>query len=183
MAEMSHPEASAEGFTQANTPADGRPVYEVGFHLVPSLEESEAQSLAQKIRAHITDNNAEVIAEGASEKVTLAYTIERATTGKREKYNQAYFGWIKFAIEREYIPALEKFMRAAPEVIRFLLIQTVRENVNIAPRRAVFSSDRLEGETIKKPVAAPEMPSEISEEDLDKSIDALVSKSLCISIK
>jgi hypothetical protein len=55
-----------------------------------------------------------------------------------------------------------------------LLVETVREDV--APtRRAVFTSDRLEGETLKKPVAEAEKPAEVSEEELDKSIDALVA--------
>ncbi len=51
----------------------------------------------------------------------------------------------------------------------------MREDATVAPRRAVFTSDRLEGETIKKPAAAPEEKTAVSEEELDKSIDALVS--------
>ena len=65
-------------------------------------------------------------------------------------------------------------LRGMSEVLRFLVIETVREDV-VAPRRAVFSSDRLEGEPIKKPTAAPEAVREISEEELNKSIDALVN--------
>jgi hypothetical protein len=62
-------------------------------------------------------------------------------------------------------------------VLRYLLVQTVREEEAPA-RRAVFTSDRLEGETLKKPVAPAEEPTkggEVSEEELDKSIDAIVA--------
>jgi hypothetical protein len=105
----------------------------------------------------------------------LAYTIERASAGHHEKFDEAYFGFIKFATERENIPALEAILRANREVLRFLLVQTVREDLINAPRRVTFASDRLEGETIKKPVSEPEKKVEVSEEDLDKSLDALVS--------
>ncbi|MDZ4226029.1 MAG: hypothetical protein U1C66_00890, partial [Patescibacteria group bacterium] len=116
----------------------------------------------------------EIIKEQFPQKMTLAYTIERAAAGKREKYVETYFGFIKFAAERETIPGLEALLRGSKEILRYLLIETTREEPVIA-RRAVYSSHRLEGETIKKPTSAPETPSEVSEEELTKSIDALVN--------
>ena len=105
----------------------------------------------------------------------LAYTIERSDSGKREKFTEAYFGWIKFATERGSIPPLQENLRAMPEVLRYLVIETVREDVS-APRRAVFTSDRLEGQTLKKPVVVKEeKAAEVSEEELDKSLEGLIS--------
>lgn len=173
MAEKS--QESKDSLTQANTKADGRPIYEVGFHLVPTLDEAAVAAFVESLRAEITKGGAEMISQGEAEKMTLAYTVERAVTGKREKYNESFFGWVKFATERENIPGLESFLRDNKAVLRFLLIETVREDVTVTPRRAVFSSDRLEGETIKKPAAQPEEKAVVSEEELDKSIDALVS--------
>lgn len=166
---------STDSFTQANPKADSRPIYEIGYHVVPTIDEGGVAAVVEKIRAELAKGTAEIISESFPAKMVLAYTVERATTGKREKYNESYFGWIKFAIEREYIPALETLLRSSKEILRHLLIETVREDVSVAPRRAVFTSDRLEGETIKKPIAAPEAKTEVSEEELDKSIDALVS--------
>jgi ribosomal protein S6 len=118
--------------------------------------------------------DAEVIKDEAPRKMTLSYVIERPGAGRREKYGEAYFGFIKFAIDKEHINGIEAKLRATREVLRYLLVETVREDV--APtRRAVFTSDRLEGETLKKPVAEAEKPAEVSEEELDKSIDALVA--------
>ncbi|HEV8677694.1 MAG TPA: hypothetical protein VN701_02590, partial [Candidatus Paceibacterota bacterium] len=114
-------------------------------------------------------------AEGAPSRMRLAYTVERATSGHHERFDEAYFGFIKFATERDNIPALEAWLRSNREILRFLLVETVREDVMNAPRRVTFASDRLEGETIKKPQAEPEKKAEISQEDLDKSLDALVS--------
>lgn len=173
MTAMSHSEAEAEGSSQANE-AQAKPVYEVGFHIVPTVAESEIGSVLEKIRALLAKGDAEIIKEEFPAKKTLAYTVERSTTGKREKYTESYFGFIKFAMEREAVPAFTSALRALSEILRFLLIETVREEV-VAPRRAVFSSNRLEGETIKKPAVAPEATGEISEEELNKSIDALVN--------
>lgn len=169
MAEMSQaPEASS----QANV--SDKPVYEVGFHIIPTVAEADLGSVLEKIRAALSKGETEIIREEFPAKRTLAYTIERAAAGKREKFTESYFGFIKFATDREYVSALAAALRAMNEVVRFLIIETVREDA-VVPRRAVFSSDRLEGETIKKPTAAPEAGGEISEEELNKSIDALVS--------
>ncbi|MEK7109199.1 MAG: hypothetical protein AAB919_02075 [Patescibacteria group bacterium] len=157
--------------TQA-PPKDSRPVYEVGFHLIPSITEEGLGAAVEKVRALLGD--AEIIAQGFPQKMTLSYTIERANAGKRDKFTQSYFGWVKFAVlERGGIPALEKALTAETEVLRFLIIETVREDIKEAPRRAVFSSDRLEGKTIEKPAGAAEKPSEVSDAELDKSIEAL----------
>ncbi|MEK7612589.1 MAG: 30S ribosomal protein S6 [Patescibacteria group bacterium] len=172
MAETSQPE---EGFTQANDAssegAAKTPVYEIGFHVVPTVGDEGVSAVVEKIHAALGD--AEIIKEQFPAKMMLAYVIERAAEGKREKYAEAYFGWIKFAMERDAIPAFEDVLRGMRDVLRFLLIETVREDI-VSPRRAIFTSDRLEGQTLKKPTAAPEAPAAVSEEELDKSIEALV---------
>ncbi len=175
---MSQAEGTPEVSSQANTAPSGkekRPIYEVGFHVAPTVPEGEVGAVVEKIRAAL-GGEAEFINESFPQKMTLAYTIELSDAGKRDKYNEAYFGWIKFGTEREKIPAFENALRGMKEVLRFILIETVREDITAAPRRAIFSSDRLEGETIKKPVAAPEKGGEVSQEELDKSLDALVSE-------
>ncbi len=175
MEETSQAKDISEVSSQA-APKDTRLIYEVGFHIVPTVEEAKIGDAVQKIRSVLDSAKAEVIGEQFPAKINLAYTIERSTTGKREKYNDAYFGWMKFAVEdRESIPALEAVLRSTHEVLRYLLVQSSIAEV-AAPRRAVFSSNRLEGETIKKPVAAPEESSVVSEAELDKSIDALVAE-------
>jgi hypothetical protein len=90
MAEMSHPEL-VEGSSQA-APKDPRPVYEVGFHVLPTVEEGNVGGILEAIRTELGIGNAEIIAEQFPKKMALAYTIERAVSSKREKYTNAYFG-------------------------------------------------------------------------------------------
>jgi ribosomal protein S6 len=169
---MAEKSQTAEVLTQANS--DARPVYEVGFHVVPTVGDEGVAGVVDQIRSAL--GNAEIISEQFPERKRLAYTVERSLTGKREKYDEAYFGFIKFALERESIPAFENALRSNKNVLRFLLIETVREEIGAVPRRAVFASDRLEGETIQKPKTTEEEATPVSEEELDKSIDALVTE-------
>lgn len=182
MAETSQVEGTPETSSQANLPPKekGKPVYELGFHLVPTLGEDGVPGALDKVRALLGD--AEIISQGFPQKMTLTYRVERlargatvegASQGKREKYTESYFGFIKFATDRELIPALERGLLEMKEVLRSLIIETVREDITQAPRRAVFTSDRLEGKTLEKPAMAPEKAGEISEAELDKSIEAL----------
>ena len=177
MAETSHPEASAEGSSQATispsaaTVKNTTPVYEVGFHIVPTVGDDGVSAVVESVRKELGD--AEIISEGFPKKITLAYQVERAATGKREKYTESYFGHIKFAMNRDNITAFTEAVRVMQPILRFLIIETVREDIATAPRRAVFTSDRLEGKTLEKPVAAPEKAAEVSDAELDKSIEAL----------
>ncbi|MES2006817.1 MAG: 30S ribosomal protein S6 [Patescibacteria group bacterium] len=157
------------------SPKETRPIYEIGFHVVPTVDEAGAAKAADAIKAAVVKGDAEIISEAAPSRMRLSYTIERATAGAREKYDEAYFGVIKFAIEREHVAGLEQVLRANREILRYLFVQTIREDIVSAPRRVTFASDRLEGETIKKPITEPEKSAEVSEEDLDKTLDALVS--------
>ena len=186
MAETSHPEASAEGSSQATggpsaaAVKNTTPVYEIGFHVVPTVGEDGVSAVVESVRKALGD--AEIISEGFPKKITLAYQVERpsgsatadgSTQGKYEKYTESYFGHIKFAMQRESVNAFTADVRVLQPILRFLIIETVREDIAAAPRRAVFTSDRLEGKTLEKPVAAPEKAAEISDAELDKSIEAL----------
>jgi len=160
--------------TSSQAEQNKQPVYEIGFHIVPTVGENGIPGVVEKLRAELLKYEAEMIKEDFPRKILLAYIIERSAAGKREKYADTYFGSIKFALEREHIPAVEAYLRSAKDMLRYLLIETVREEVQV-PRRAVFTSDRLEGETIQKPISAPERAGEVSEEELNKSIEALVN--------
>jgi len=172
MTEISH--SADAGLSQANKTDKGLTVYEVAFHIAPTIQEEGVAAVVDNVRAVL--GGAEVISERFPQKMTLAYTIERAETGKHEKFNEAYFGVIKFAADRSAVATIESALRSMKDVLRFLLIETVREDISAAPRRAVFSSNRLEGETLhNKPAVVAEKGGEVSEEALDKSIEALVA--------
>src|SRR3989338_5924942 len=174
MAETSQAEQASSQATispSAATVKNTTPVYEVGFHIVPTVGDEGVSAVVESVRKELGD--AEIISEGFPKKITLAYQVERATQGKREKYTESYFGHIKFAMQRDAITAFTEAVRVMQPILRFLIIETVREDIATAPRRAVFTSDRLEGKILEKPVAEPEKAAEVSDAELDKSIEAL----------
>ena len=75
MTETSHPEASAEGLTQANSSDSA--VYEVGFHVLPTIAEGEVAAVVDKLRSLLQGFNAEIIKEEFPRRMNLSYTIER----------------------------------------------------------------------------------------------------------
>ncbi|MES2203214.1 MAG: hypothetical protein V4474_02775 [Patescibacteria group bacterium] len=175
---MAETAQAAEASTQA--PADTTPIYEAAFHIVPTVGDGGVSAVVDKIKSYLAapqnGESAEIIKEVAPQKMQLAYVIERAGEGKREKYSEAYFGSIKFATaERATAAALLESLHGTREVLRSLVISTTREEIKAPVARAVYTSDRLEGQTLKKPTSAPEKPAEVSQEELDKSIEALVA--------
>lgn len=176
MVDKSQVKASAEISSQATAAltadtVNTSPIYEIGFHIVPTVGDEGVSGVVESIRKAL--GKAEIISEGFPNKIALAYQVERATQGKREKYNESYFGHIKFSMERDAVNSFTDTVRAMHAIMRFIIIETVREDIAAAPRRTVFTSDRLEGKTIEKPLAVAEKAAEVSESELDKSLEAL----------
>jgi ribosomal protein S6 len=169
--------------TLSQAPADKSPIYEIGFHIVPTVAEDNLGAIVEKIKS-LLGKEVEIVAESAPQRMHLAYQIERATQGKREKYTESYFGWVKFALKEKeegegvgaQVNAIEQSLRDTKDVLRFILIQTVREDLMQQKGRAVYQSDRLEGQTLTKAPREAEKAGEVSEAELDKSIEALTAE-------
>ena len=90
----------------------------------------------------------------------------------RNKFNTAYFGWVKFTMETEAILELKKKLDFDPNFIRFLILKTVKENTIAAKRfvRGDALHKRFKAKTGEAENAAP-----INKEEIDKEIDALIA--------
>ena len=108
-------------------------VYEVSFHLLPTLDEGEVSGMVNDIRKIITGEG-EVISEDAPVHQGLAYTIRhtvRQSDGSYNNYNEAYFGSIKFKASQEFAKKLHQDIRNNERVLRFLIVGTVEEDTRI----------------------------------------------------
>ena len=83
-------------------------VYEVGFHIVPSVEEGDLASEVDSIKSLIEKNGGVFISEEFPKLIDLAYTIVKGIEGKKERFDTAYFGWIKFIMHPSAIESLKK---------------------------------------------------------------------------
>ncbi len=154
-----------EEMTQAEMSDNG--VYEVGFLLVPETTEEKLPEAFGNLKDAILSKGAIAISEEFPKLISLAYTMEKTINNKNERFNEAYFGWIKFEAPGESIATIDAMLRLRDDVVRHLITSTVRENT-IASKRGL--GVRRRPKDVKDKESAPEM----SKEEIDREIEALV---------
>ncbi len=143
-------------------------VYEVGFLIVPHTTEEKLPEVFGSIKELISEKGGFPIGEEFPKLMTLAYTMDKTINNKIERFKEGYFGWIKFEMAGAGVQSVEAALRLRTDVIRHLLVSTVRENT-IAAKRG-FGVRRRSKEDMKDKEAAPLM----SKEEIDREIEALV---------
>jgi ribosomal protein S6 len=156
--------------------ADSLRVYEVGYHIIPTVKEEDLESIVGGIRSVIEKAGGNFIAEGAPSLMRLAYGIEGREGGKRVEYDRAYFGWIKFETEVAAAKALEAALKQSSDVARFIIFRTVKEDT-----RAKFKAPTLREvkrtDTIRPTTRRTEEPAApVSEEDLEKALHDITAE-------
>ncbi len=161
------------------TSSDRSMIYEIGYLIGSSIPEEKVAEEVEKVKKIINDKGATIIAEGFPRNEDLAYTIRKKTVaGSYDKFDKAYFGWVKFEVGTDLIESIKKSVEVIPSIIRILIITTVRENTYLGKHSSSPSikSTIVDGEKPQDVVVAE--PSEISAtpEEIDKSIDAMVKE-------
>ena len=136
-------------------------VYELGYHILPSVDEGNINTEREALVAIITKFKGIVISEETPALVDLAYDMDKIIENKRNVYSQAYFGWIKFDLAPEVIEDLASEVETIPSVLRYLLIKTVRENTIVSEtpyklakaQTAANVESGLEDDEIDRPIA------------------------------
>ena len=92
----------------------------------------------------------------------------------RHKFDNAYFGWMKFSMSPEKVLELKKKLDLDTKIIRFLTLKTVKENTISAKRfvRSDMTARRRTSASKKEGEEGAEMP--INKEEIDKEIDAMI---------
>ncbi|MFZ2831546.1 MAG: 30S ribosomal protein S6 [Minisyncoccia bacterium] len=145
-------------------------IYELGYHLVPTLAEEQIAQASGAVRGMIERISKDVIAEELPVFIDLAYTIVKTVDHKNKRFDQAYFGWIKFEGAPAGIAEIEEALKKDPNVLRYLVVKTIRENTFIAKKFTGAKVKELEEVVIAEESA----PVVASDEALDKAIDELV---------
>jgi ribosomal protein S6 len=146
-------------------------VYEIGYLILDSVPEEKVPEETEAIRGIITKAGGNIIAEDASHRQPLAYTMRTKTlAGVYSSYDNAYFGWIKFEAGSDKVEGIKKTVELHPTVLRMLLISTVRENTYLGKRAPGLTPVKVALTEEKKDVA----PATV--EEMDKSIDEMVKE-------
>lgn len=150
-------------------------VYEMSFILLPSLAESEIPAKVSGLKDMVTSAGGAVISFEDPVLIDLAYPMTKVTPTTRTKVNSGYFGWVKFELDAEATEKVKNNLDNNAEVVRYLLIKTVKENTLLNGKMNLFREDKRKDEVLEVlDEVVPEEVKESSSEEVDKSIDELV---------
>ena len=153
----------------------GVQVYELGYHIVSTVAEENVPKEVQILKDTVLKDGGSLISEGEPKLINLAYSMTKSVADVKKKFTSAYFGWIKFETKSELMPAIKKAVDGNPNVLRYLLIKTVRENTLFTPKLNIRTTVEKEAPKVKKPIKTEEKKA-TSMEDIDKSIEELVAE-------
>ena len=134
-------------------------VYELGYHLVPSLSVEQIPATAGAVRGMIEKLGGNIIADELPVFIDLAYQIVKTIDHKNKRFDNAYFGFIKFEGDPSNIAKLESDIKGDENILRYILAKTLREDT--------FISKRISSSKIKEPLAFSEEKSVKDTEDVD----------------
>jgi len=162
-----------------DTKTEKATVYEVGFHIVPTVSPENLPKEVEAIKAILGKVGAKIVSEESPKMMTLSYPMLKVVGPKRDYFEMAYFGWIKFEGEPSVAVELKKALDISEKVLRFIIVKTIRENTmhghkfvkeGASSTRRAASTD-ISAQAGKK---VEDAKPETTPEELDKSIDKLV---------
>ncbi len=165
---------SKEKNTETTIEKEENRIYELGFHFVPTMSDDEAMVQFSHLKSLVEKQGGIFISEEAPIMTDLAYEIAKTVKAQKKRYTTSYFGWVKFEITPDSIPALEKSVKLFEPLLRYILISTVRENTVTGIKEATKESKDTVKDSEKEVKA--EVSAKIDEVEVDKSIDELVKE-------
>ncbi len=151
-------------------------IYEVGYHIVPTVKEEDLDKVVGGIRSVIEKVGGSFIAEGAPALTRLAYPMSIREGEKYIDHDRGYFGWLKFEADVAVASALDEAMKRSADIMRHMVFRTVREDTR-AKYRAPQLREVKRTDTIKTIARRPEETSApVSEEDLEKALQDITAE-------
>ncbi len=149
-------------------------VYEIGYILLPTIPEEGVPAIYGNLKELVSSLGGEVISDEMPRIMPLAYTMVKVLQNINHRFNTGYFGWIKFTMDPDKVLDLKKKIELDTNIIRSLIIKTVKENTVASKRFVRGDVVRHKAPTTKKEgESEEEVP--INKEEIDKEIDAMVT--------
>jgi hypothetical protein len=110
----------------------------------------------------------------------------KTVSGSYEKYDKAYFGWVKFEVSSSIVEAVKKSVELIPTILRMILLSTTKENTYLGKRasqiaatimpKRTFEPVAITGAGVGAIVDEKKESAPASIEEMDKSIDDMVKE-------
>jgi ribosomal protein S6 len=148
----------------------------LGYHVVSSIPEEKLPAEVTAIKDLLEANGAVFISEEFPKLKPLAYKMTKVVGARHLKFDTAYFGWFKFEIAPDVIDTIKKTLERNDNVIRFILVKTVRESTLSVIKAPTYRTEE------KKPIPGlgkdskkdESVKSPMSEAELEKTIEQLI---------
>lgn len=154
--------------------ADMMTVYEVSYLLLPSLAQEQVPAEVSAIKEAISSVGGSVISLEDPILIDLAYPMVKVLQTSRQKATSGYFGWIKFEVSKDGVEAIKKALDNGTNILRYLIIKTVRENTLLNGKMKIQKEERARKEDEMGEDVPAEVKEDAGDEEVDKSIDDLV---------
>ena len=118
-------------------------VYEISFIFDNKISEEAALEKGNAIKQSIATLGGSFISEEVPYMRELAYEMIRVQNNVNIRFNEGYFGWIKFELSGDKVKELEKAIKLDEQVVRYLVVATVRENTVYTKRAPVIKAETL----------------------------------------
>ena len=118
-------------------------VYEISFIFDNKLEEGTALEKGNAIKQSIATLGGSFISEETPYLRELAYEMIRVQNNINVRFNVGYFGWIKFELDGEKVKEFEKALKLDEQIVRYLVVSTVRENTVYTKKAPVIKAETL----------------------------------------
>lgn len=141
-------------------------IYELAYLFVPTIPEEEIMAENNALKDLAAGFGATFISEESPTLIDLAYQMERDIANKKHKFTSGYFGWMKFELDAEKVAELQEEVARKDNLIRFMIIRTVRENT-LAPKKP---------KTDGRPRSKKEDGEEMNAGEVDKKIEEITTE-------
>ena len=151
---------------------DERDQYEFAFHLLPTVADGEVEKVVSDLKSIITTHGGTIFDEEFPQRFTLAYEVRKSVEGRPGRFSNSWLGWVRFLLAREELEKVTEEIGHRTEVLRQLTVRLAREEVE-KPHRVFVK--RAEPATVILSEAHSEEAVEVSEEDLNKSLEGITA--------
>jgi ribosomal protein S6 len=127
---------------EIETTVDSR-VYEVSYIFDNRLEESTALAKGASLKQSIATLGGSFVSEETPYLRELAYEMIRVVNNINIRFNEGYFGWIKFEMQSDKVKEFEKALKNDEEIVRYIVVKTVKENTVFTKRAPVIKAETL----------------------------------------
>ena len=154
-------------------------VYEVSYLFLPSMVLDQVSIKTKNLKDMLVSLNGVIISDEDPNLIDLAYPMTKVVGTARHRVTSGYFGWVKFNLskgDKNEIETVKKNLDADAEIIRYLIVKTVREDTLLNGKMKFQKEDKRRKEETESVLEniAPEATKESMPEEIDKSIDDLV---------